>query len=59
MNYSPPTDSDQDQVAHILSELLNDNAPIGWERYKYAADCLLRSEAFKRLYTAKLARESL
>lgn len=28
-------------VAWVLSEILNDNAPIGWSRYIGTAQCLL------------------
>jgi hypothetical protein len=39
--YTAPTNSQEDRIAHALSEILNDNAPIGWEKYKYAARYLL------------------
>jgi len=29
------------KLAHLLSELLNDQAPIGWGRYIGTAKCLL------------------
>lgn len=29
------------ELAFSLSEILNDNAPIGWGRYIVAAECLL------------------
>lgn len=29
------------QLAFSLSEILNDNAPLGWSKYVYAAQCLL------------------
>jgi hypothetical protein len=28
-------------LAWVLSELLNDNAPIGWQKYIWVAECLL------------------
>jgi hypothetical protein len=29
-------------VAFVLSEIMNDNAPIGWKDYLYAAEALVR-----------------
>lgn len=29
------------QLAFSLSEIQNDNAPIGWSKYIYVAECLL------------------
>ena len=40
MSYQAPTDS-RDRLAHILSEVMNDDAPIGWESYRGYAECLL------------------
>ncbi len=34
-------DDPTDRMAHYLSELLNDNAPMGWERYRLAAGILI------------------
>lgn len=28
-------------VAYVLSEILNDKAPIGWSKYISSAECLL------------------
>lgn len=30
-----------DRLAHMLSEMHNDNAPIGWERYRSLANLLM------------------
>lgn len=30
-----------DRLAHILSEMHNDNAPLGWERYRGLANMLM------------------
>ena len=30
-----------DRLAHMLSEMHNDNAPIGWERYRSLAGMLM------------------
>ena len=32
--YNEETADLQDKAAFILSEIMNDNAPIGWERYR-------------------------
>jgi len=29
------------KLAFVLSEIMNDDAPIGWGSYIYAAECLL------------------
>jgi len=29
------------QLAFVLSEIQNDNAPLGWSKYIYVAECLL------------------
>jgi hypothetical protein len=40
--YNAPNMSDPvDRLAHYLSELHNDNAPIGWERYSFMAKALI------------------
>lgn len=35
-------------VAFSLSEIMNDNAPIGWGKYIYAAECLLANWKMER-----------
>lgn len=40
--YSRPNMSDTtDRLAHMLSEMHNESAPIGWERYRFLANLLL------------------
>jgi len=29
------------ELAWVLSEIMNDNAPIGWSKYIWIAECLL------------------
>lgn len=42
MSYTLPNlDDPKDRLAHFLSELHNDNAPLGWERYRFLASVLL------------------
>lgn len=38
-----------DEIAHILSEIMNDNAPIGWERYRGFAGFVLHNERLLQL----------
>ena len=37
---APPTD----RVAWALCQILDDNAPIGWTRYRFAAECIAKNE---------------
>lgn len=40
--YTKPDKSNKtDRLAHWLSEVHNDNAPIGWERYRFLANSLM------------------
>lgn len=40
--YSRPNmDDATDRLAHMLSEMHNDSAPIGWERYRFLANLLM------------------
>ena len=36
------------QLAFSLSEIQNDNAPIGWSKYIWIAECLLANYDFRR-----------
>lgn len=36
------------ELAFTLSEIHNDNAPIGWSRYIFLADCLLTTYDIKK-----------
>lgn len=36
------------ELAFTLSEIENDNAPIGWSKYIFTARCLLSSYEIKR-----------
>ena len=42
------TENPEWQLAFSLSEIQNDNAPIGWSGYIYAAHCLLGLYDIKR-----------
>ena len=34
-------------LAWVISEIQNDNAPIGWSKYIWLAECLLKCESFE------------
>lgn len=40
MHSSPDTTNSTDRLAHMLSEMHNDSAPLGWERYRALANLL-------------------
>jgi hypothetical protein len=40
-------------LAFVLSEILNDGAPIGWSKYISTAECLLAHYEIKRLVGEK------
>lgn len=37
------------ELAFTLSEIMNDNAPLGWGKYRYAAGCLLNNYEIRRI----------
>lgn len=45
------------QLAFDLSEMQNDNAPIGWGKYIWVAECLLRRYEMKRTPAAEADKE--
>ena len=38
----PDMNNEIDRLAHMLSEMHNDSAPIGWERYRPLASMLMK-----------------
>lgn len=44
-------------LAFVLSEIMNDNAPIGWGRYISTAQCLLAAFDIKRKTPAECKAE--
>lgn len=40
----------EDRLAHILSEISNDAAPIGWTKYRFEAGCLLAAEDVRKIF---------
>lgn len=41
MYTNPDMTSAKDRLAHMLSEMHNDNAPLGWENYRGLATLLM------------------
>lgn len=45
MNYYEPYDEDtaspEDRLAWLLCQVIDDDAPLRWTRYRFAAGCLL------------------
>jgi len=41
MYAKPDMTNATDRLAHMLSEMHNDNAPLGWERYRSLANMLM------------------
>jgi hypothetical protein len=41
MYSKPDMNSETDRLAHMLSEMHNDNAPLGWEHYRFLANLLM------------------
>jgi len=41
MYSKPDMTNPTDRLAHVLSEMHNDNAPLGWERYRSLANLLM------------------
>lgn len=49
MNYETPADTPRDKLAFLLSEIMNDSAPLGWTRYRGYAACLLASDKLREI----------
>lgn len=48
-----PDDSPEERLAFILSEIMDDSAPIGWEKYRGAACCLLHNKEAREIILAE------
>ena len=46
------------QLAFSLSEIENDNAPLGWSRYIFTAECLLNIYEIKKKETLSYGGET-
>lgn len=43
--YNPETASRTDRVAWTLCQILDDDAPLRWRRYRFAAGCIARNDS--------------
>jgi hypothetical protein len=41
--YDPKTASTRDRIAWTLCQIIDDDAPVRWTRYRFAADCIARN----------------
>lgn len=39
-SYDPETASTVDRAAWVLCQIIDDNAPMGWTRYRFFAECI-------------------
>lgn len=44
-------DQDRDEAAHILCEIIDDDAPLRWARYRSVVHCIASNERLIRLLT--------
>jgi hypothetical protein len=42
--YDEQTASTRDRIAWALCQIIDDDAPMRWTRYRVAADCIARNE---------------
>lgn len=55
--YNPKTASVEDRVAWALCQIIDDDAPLRWTRYRFAAICIADNKDIMRDLKA-LARET-
>ena len=54
--YSKETASPTDRVAWVLCQIIDDDAPMRWTRYRFAVDCIVRNaEVMRDLNTSAAA----
>ena len=41
--YNRETASTEDRVAWVLCQIIDDDAPMRWTRYRFAAQCIARN----------------
>ena len=46
--YSPETANTRDRIAWALCQIIDDDAPMRWTRYRFAAECIARSPEVMR-----------
>lgn len=42
--YDPTTASLEDRIAWVLCQIIDDDAPMRWTRYRFAAECIARNK---------------
>lgn len=42
--YNEETASTEDRIAWVLCQIIDDDAPIHWTRYRFAAECIARNK---------------
>lgn len=55
MYSKPDLTNATDRLAHMLSEMHNERAPIGWERYRSLANLLMAKFPIERLRPIRAA----
>ncbi len=41
--YAPKTASTKDRIAWTLCQIIDDDAPMRWTRYRFAAECIAKN----------------
>lgn len=44
-SYNEGTASTKDQVAWVLCQIIDDDAPLRWTRYRFVAECIANNNA--------------
>lgn len=42
--YNKETASTEDRIAWALCQIIDDDAPMRWTRYRFAAECIVRNK---------------
>lgn len=42
--YDEKTASTTDRIAWVLCQIIDDDAPLRWTRYRFVAECIARNE---------------
>jgi hypothetical protein len=51
--YNQEFANDQDCIAWILCQIIDDDAPLRWKRYRFAADCIATNKGLMGLLRAR------
>jgi len=55
--YDEETATREDRIAWVLCQIIDDDAPMRWTRYRFAAQCIAHNEKLMA-DLAKLAKEN-